>query len=333
MADDPVITDEEKDALLDGVESGEVEVQADGESAYANVREFEFSPRSRIVSNSYPRLAILNQQIAIKASRNLEALLNTTVDLRTTGIDKMAFSQVSGEARSAILEFGLKPFEGSALIYMNGKFMGQLVEAFFGGSSDNPPHEAADGFTDGEMTVAAIFAREFLSILKEVWASLEDVEPAVLGVRQETDIIEVLEPNDEVIVVDFDIEFMGEPQYFRLVLPVKVVDPLLPAFEGRKRDRDTAEDARWEATLRRTVTDSIVSVSSTVGDASLTLRDIVNLKPGDVIHIEDPRSGHLLAADVAVLEGRFGVHDGCYAMEATKWITNGGQADAAQTKH
>lgn len=328
MADDPVITDEEKDALLDGVESGDVEVQADGETAYANVQEYEFPARCRIVSNSYPRLAILNQQIAIKASRNLEALLNSAVTMTSTGIDSIAFSALAGEARNAILEFKLEPLEGSALMYVNAPFMGQLVEAFFGGSSDNPPHEGPDGFTDGEMTVATLFAREFLSTLKEVWASLEEVAPEVTGVRQDTDIIEVLEPNDEVIVVNYDIEFLGEPQYFRLVLPVKVIEPLIPAFEGRKRDRDAAEDARWEAAIRATVTESIVNVSSTVGDASLTLRDIVGLKPGDVIDIEDPQRGLLLAADVAVLEGRFGVHDGCYAMETTRWLT-----DPSPTKH
>lgn len=326
---DPVITDEEKDALLDGVESGDVEVQADGETTYANVREFEFPPRSRIVSQSYPRLAILNQQVAIKAARNLEMLLNTSVTMQTTGIDTIAFSGLASEARNAILEFKLEPLEGSALIYLNARFMSRFVEAFFGGSSDNPPHEGAEGFTAGEMTVATIFAREFLAVLKEVWASLEDLQPEVTGVRQDTDIIEVLEPSDDVIVANFDIEFLDASQYFQLVLPIKVIEPLLAAFEGRKRDRDAAEDARWEASIRATVTDSIVNVSSTVGEASLTLRDIVNLKPGDVIDIEDPRNGLLHAADVAVLEGRFGVHDGCYAMETIRWLTD----TSHQTQH
>ena len=74
---------------------------------------------------------------------------------------------------------------------------------------------------------------------------------------------------------------------------------------------------------------SNVSVSSLVGDAELTLRDIANLKPGDIIDIEDPRNGRLVAGEVAVLEGRFGVHDGCYAMETTRWLSQ----DAANQQH
>lgn len=329
MADDPVITDEEKDALLDGVETGEVEVQADGESTYASVRDYEFPPRCRIVSNSYPRLGILNQQIAIKASRNFEALLNTACVMQFKSVELTAFSALADQGRCAILEFKLAPYEGSALVYLNTKIMGNLVEAFFGGSGDNPPHEGPEGFTAGEMTVATVFAREFLSVLKEVWASLEDVEPEVTGVRQDTDVIEVLEPNDDVIVCEFEAELLGEPRDFQLVLPLKVVQPLVPAFEGRKRDRDVAEDVRWEQAIRGTVVHSNVSVSSLVGDAELTLRDIANLKPGDIIDIEDPRNGRLVAGEVAVLEGRFGVHDGCYAMETTRWLSQ----DVANQQH
>ena len=58
---DPVLTGDEKNALLEGVESGEVEVQSIDGPRYATVVEFELTPRDRIVSNSFPRLQNINR--------------------------------------------------------------------------------------------------------------------------------------------------------------------------------------------------------------------------------------------------------------------------------
>jgi flagellar motor switch protein FliM len=318
---DPVITDEEKDALLDGVEAGEIAVQADGEQSYASVRDFEFPERSRIVSNSFPRLAVLNDQLAIKGSRSFEKLFNSPVLLRNTGIDFMSFSAFRYRSRSAILEFTLAPLEGPAIIVLAAPTLARLVETFFGGSSDNPLRIADEGFTPGELTVAMLFGREFVKTLEVAWQSFYEVKAEIAGVRQESDVVEILEPGEHVVVCNFDVECLGDPEQFQVVLPTGMLAPILPALEGQKRDRNPEEDVRWERSLRDTVTDSVVHVTTTVGEARLTLRDIVDLKPGDVIGIDDPRNGRLLAAGKPVIAGRFGVHDGCYAMETTHWLT------------
>ena len=318
---DPIISEEEKDALLDGVESGEVPVHMDGESGNATVKDFELPPRSRIVSNSYPRLAVLNEQLAIRAPRQLEALLVGDVAAQSTGIDVMPFGEMGDHARTALLEFTAPPLTGSALILLDAALLGQLVEAFFGGSTDNPPHVGEDGFTAGELNVAALFGRELVSLLAETWGGLETLEPELKGVLQPSEAAEAIESTDEVIVSNFDIEFLGEPQHFRIVWPKRMLAPLVPALEGQKRDRDAAEDARWNKSLRSTVVESSVRISSQIANARLSLREIADLKPGDVVAIDDPRNGRILAADLAIIKGRFGVHDGCYAMEAQAWIT------------
>ena len=51
---DPVLTDDEKGALLEGMSSGEVEVHSNRGPTYASVTDFEIGPRSRITTNSYP---------------------------------------------------------------------------------------------------------------------------------------------------------------------------------------------------------------------------------------------------------------------------------------
>ena len=52
----------------------------------------------------------------------------------------------------------------------------------------------------------------------------------------------------------------------------------------------------------------------------MSLRDVAKLEAGDIIPITNPQRGTVYAASVAVMDGRFGVHDGRYAIEARRWI-------------
>ncbi len=60
---DQVLSDEEKDALLEGVEKGEVEVQSATGPTYATVQPYVVSPRNHIVTNSFPRLQSMNRKL------------------------------------------------------------------------------------------------------------------------------------------------------------------------------------------------------------------------------------------------------------------------------
>ncbi len=52
----------------------------------------------------------------------------------------------------------------------------------------------------------------------------------------------------------------------------------------------------------------------------MTLGEVASLGPGDVMNISNPKKSTISASKVPILEGRFGVHDGRYAIETTNWL-------------
>ena len=92
---DPVITDDEKDALLDGISNGEVEVHSNNGPTYAEVKNFQIGPRSKLVTNSYPRLQGLNRQFANQMSKQVEQLLNAESAVTFKAVDTCTYSDFS----------------------------------------------------------------------------------------------------------------------------------------------------------------------------------------------------------------------------------------------
>lgn len=319
---DKILTDDEKDALLDGVATGEVEILSSAGPAYAEVQPFEIAERSRLVSNSFPRLHRLNQRLATRVSKHVEQLVSAEAEVAALSIENCQYGEFSERMNgmSLVIEFSASPLAGNGLIVLGADLIGHLVEAFYGGMGNEPALQSTEYFTRGEASVAELFSKDILQTLEDVWRPVMSTEHSLAATHQNTDIVEGLETGDRVIYADFEIKFLDCEQTFQVLWPVKMLAPLLPVFEGQKRERDPVQDAMWERSIRSRLTESVVAISSRVGKGRMTLGAVAALTPGDIIEIGNPRLSTLFVKKVPVLNGRFGVHEGKHAIEATDWL-------------
>ncbi len=319
---DPVITDDEKDALLDGIATGEVEVHSNNGPSYAEVTPFEVGPRSRLITDSYPRLQGLNRLFASRIDKHVEQLLNVESSVSFDSVQSCTYSDFAEQDRSLSLlfEFAPKPLQGSALISLDSVAVEMLVETFYGGGGGDRIRQDAEFFSPGEITVATLFCNAVLSVTKEVWQPLIELESELLRSHLSTSVIGCIDGADPIINAEFKLTVGDIEHPFHILWPMSVVGPLLPVFEGQKQERDTANDARWQRSLRARIVDSVINISSDVGRTEMTLGEAAELVPGDVISISNPRNSIISAQEVPILEGRFGVHDGRYAVETTRWL-------------
>lgn len=317
-----VLTDDEKEALLDGVATGEVEVQSTAGPLYAEVQSFEIPERSRLVSNSFPHLQRLNQRVASCLSKLAEQFVSAETEASSGSLQTCQYGEFCerDSGLSLIVEFSAQPLQGSGLLVLNAQLVGHLVDAFYGGLDNESTHPVSEFFTRGEISVAKLFGDDVIRTLGEVWRPVVETEHKQLATHQNSDIIEGFDASDPVICADFDIGFLKRQHTMQIVWPMSMLASLLPVFEGQKRERDPAQDALWERSLRSRLTDSIIGISSRVGKCEMTLGDVAKLVPGDVIDIGNPRVSTVFVKQVPVLEGRFGVHEGKYAIEATDWL-------------
>lgn len=330
---DPILTDDEKDALLQGVESGEVEVLCGNGRQYAKVAAFDIPARNRIVSNSYPRLKAMNRKLAGAVGKATSLLLNAEVDVTSETFATTTWGELreNDVEQALIFSFDARPLNGVAVVYLQAAVVRHVVEAFFGGSPENPPRHTIDGFTPGETSVMSLFCREILAAIAETWQPLVALEPKASGMYQSSDVADLIDGGAEVIHCEFAFELGPDQHSFHVVWPVSTLAPLLPVLDGAKRERDREKDLHWEQALRQRVSGAPVRVRSHIGHARMSLRKAAALSVGDVIDLSSPRKGTIFAGRLPVLEGRFGVHNGSYAIEATRWLI--ASANAATTKN
>ena len=322
-----VLTEDEKNALLEGVASGAVKVQTGRGAKYAAVRPYDIEARSRIVSNSYPRLQSINQRFAERLSGHAESLLQAELDIRQVESGLRTYSELSAGVSDpvAAIVFEASPLKGHGLVVLRPELVGQLVEAFFGGPGDaKSGGNESRTFSAGELSVANLFCNLVLENVQDAWQPLVAFAPTALRTETSLDHVELGGDDDTIIDTAFEVTIgeQGERHgRFHIVWPREMVATLLPAFGGQRRERDPAVDARWAEVIRKRLADVPMKITTRVGHVRLALGDVIALAPGDVIPIGSPRSATVLANGVPVINGRFGIFDGRAAVEASEWLS------------
>jgi flagellar motor switch protein FliM len=319
---DKVLTDDERDALVDGVESGEIEVQSSNGPAYASVEPFRIPPRAHIVKNGFPRLKVLNQQVAERTSRDVEQLLQSDVGVTATDFAVKSFGRACEHLQESVaaVVFEAQPLRGRALIILESTMVRLLVDTFYGGDGDSSEIYTSTNLTAGELSVANLFAEMVLSSIRDSWAPLQEITPERVTTEASIDLIDIVAESDPVISITFELSLSNQHTSFQVIFPKEMLEPLLPVFDGQKGDRDPIDDARWASSIERRVAESRVSLTSNVFLPVMTVGELVNLAPGDVIEIEPPHEATIMAKNVCLLNGRLGVHEGRNAVETREWV-------------
>lgn len=319
---EPVLTDDEKSALLAGVSSGTVEVTSADGQAYASVKAFVVGPRSRIERDSLPRLGGVNEQLAERLARTTSSLVQAEVSVTATTIRRCGWGDYSDglSPQSAVVVFTAAPFTGEALLTIDATLLGPLLDAFFGGHADGDVERSHAALSPGAMNMARLYARQVLKSLGEAFAAIREIAPEATRSAAGIDLSDVIDEDAAVVGSSFDVVIGEERGAFEIVWPAAMIAPVLPALEGKRAQRDAAEDARWAAALTTRLPEVSVALASDVGQATMTLGTLINLNPGDVIAIESPRLATVLAHGVPLLQGRFGVQAGRNAVETINWL-------------
>jgi flagellar motor switch protein FliM len=105
-----------------------------------------------------------------------------------------------------------------------------------------------------------------------------------------------------------------------ICLPYSMVEPLRDTLNSSMQSDSVSSDNRWINLLTRQVQDAAVELVVTLGEGSLTLGGLNNLKVGDIIPITIPETVHAEVDGIPVLECRYGIQGGRYALRIERFM-------------
>jgi flagellar motor switch protein FliM len=301
------ISDEEVAALLEknGGEKGGADT----------VRPYDFGAQ-RINRTQLPLLEIINKSFAERSSVSLSGLLGRDACLQFSSLEsaKCADVQAALPLPATLAVVRLKPLPGFAFVSVEPALLLTLLDGFFGGSGRATTDPQA-AIAPAAQRFLALMLRSFAADLAAAWAPVTPVELEL--VKQETNprLVQLGGPNDSLIVAKFTVEFGARSGRIDWLLPDSLLAPIRENLSGDGGQAPVRKHEAWAPAITSALQDAQLDTRAILAEAQISLRELVKLSPGDIIPIEAPQQVTLLAGDVPVYRGRFGVSQGRNALK------------------
>ncbi len=317
-----LLSQEEIDALLHGVDDGDIDTTDDSPEP-EGIQIYDFSSQDRIVRGRMPTLEMINERFARYLRISLFNLMRRGADVAVNGVQMVKFSEYihSLFVPTSLNMVRIRPLRGTALFTMEAKLVFILVDNFFGG--DGRFHAKIEGreFTPTERRIIQIMLEQAFVDLKEAWAPVLPVEFEYLDSEVNPALASIVSPSEVVVVCSFTIELDGGGGQLHVTMPYSMIEPIRDRLDaGVQSDRDDI-DERWTQALREEIMTAEVELDATLVEKKMTLRDIMALEPGDIIPVELPEKVVVNAGGLPTFRARYGVSRGKMALKILESIS------------
>lgn len=319
-----LLSQDEINALLHGVDEGEVDVNAEGGAQ--NVRPYDLTSQEHVVRHKMPTLEMINENFARALRNNLFNLLrrNAQVNISGTKIGKYSEYKHSLYMPTSLNLFKLRPLRGTGILAMDANLVFRMVDNFFGGTGREVKIESRE-FTPTEQRVVHMVLKQAYSDLVDAWKSVYKIDLESLRSEVNPELVNILSPSELIMISIFSVQFDGGGGgEVHLALPYKMIEPIRELLEvGLRVDADDV-DENWGAAIREDIMDAQVAFGCQMFEQEITLRDVVDLEAGDIIPVDMPETVILKANGIPMFKTRIGVSNGNLALKIDSIIASKG---------
>ncbi|MCL2875247.1 MAG: flagellar motor switch protein FliM [Betaproteobacteria bacterium] len=315
------LSQEEVDALLRGV-NGEVDEPSIEEEEQGGVRTYNMATQERIVRGRMPTMELINERFARYLRIGLFNYMRRNIEVSVGPIKVQKYAEF---VRNLVVPTNLnlilaKPLRGTGLVVFNPKLVFTVIDNMFGGSGQFQTRVEGRDFTPTEQRIIHGLLNVVFTEYTKSWAPVFRIEFEYVRSEMNSQFANIATPSEIVVAAGFTLE-MGDIQSdMHICFPYSMLEPIRDLLYSTMQSDHLTQDKRWVTMLSQELQGAEVELVCNLGTARATLRDIVNMRVGDVIPLNVPEFLETVIDGVPVLECHSGVRNRQYAVKVERMI-------------
>ena len=314
------LTSEEVDALMEGLQASDYEVQADVADS-SDVRAFHFGQDDLSLMGDYYALRLINERFARHARGVFLPMLRLqprispfppevkTFDEYCEGIDNFMNLNISR----------MEELRGPMLLTLGPKFISTLTASFYGGSIYQPDQKRTE-FTNTEERVIELVHEGLSECLSVAWTDLMPITLSHQGREVNPQFASFVDGSELVIICAFLIQLPnGESVNMDVVYPLQTLKPIATQLRSRMQS-DTNDDVSWRERMEHAILNIPLNVTAFLGKPVMSMGQLIRLQTGDVVPIQVNEGIELRVEDNPIFLADIGEVSGQAAVSLTKRI-------------
>jgi flagellar motor switch protein FliM len=212
------------------------------------------------------------------------------------------------------------PLRGTGLVVLDPKLVFAVVDNFFGGNGRFAKIEGRE-FTATEQRIIHMLLKHIFADVKEAWSHVQRLDVEYINSEINPHFANIVSPTEIVVVTSFHVELDGGGGDIHITMPYAMIEPLRELLDAGVASDRVEHDERWVSALKEEIEDADVELTTLLGRAKVTMRQLMEMKVGDVLPCDFNGRATVLAEDVPIFKGTFGISNGQQAVQIEDRIT------------
>jgi flagellar motor switch protein FliM len=323
---DQILSQEEIDALLSAMDSGEVDLEEESKPE-AEVVAYNLTSQNIMLRDQFFALEEVYDKFSTLLNTSLTASLQRSIEAEFVSTEMIKYSECidafSGPTSFSI--FGMDPLIGSAMLVVEPTLVYSLIDCMFGG--DGKPSRRAREFTLIEQRMMRKFALEVLHSLQQAWMIIDPINVSLKKTENKPEYVHLASPSDLIVVIIFAVKGEKFSGNIHICIPYLMLEPIKDKLSA-KYLRNKDQEHTWSEQFQKLLQDIPVTLIAELGLATRSVRDLLDLRIDDVLQLNSGPEDliTLTAGNIPKFRGFPGIIKGNRAIEIAALLQkNGGE--------
>ena len=319
-----ILSQDEIDSLLKGMSGDKLEEDSSAIKNDEGIIPYDLTNQEKIIRGRMPTLEIICQRFTRIFRTTISSLLRKVIDVNLLGIESIKFGEFlkSLPVPSSLHLFKMEPLKGYNLFVLESKLVFSIIDIFFGGDGTTTTKIEGRDFTIIEDRLIKKVVTAGLNDLQEAWSPIHKLKMEYFRSEMNPQFATIVPHSDVVLLITFEVEIDKITGTMMLCIPYSTIEPIrVKLYTGFQTER-LEVDYSWINRLKRVITRLYVETSVELASKKITVKEVLNLKKGDVINLGKDISDPLIVyiEKVPKFKGYAGIYRNNNAIKITEFI-------------
>ena len=282
-----VLSQNEIDALLNALSSGELDVDEIKEQNEKPVKDYDFARPSKFSKEHLRTLEIIFEHYGRLLSTNLPVYLRKNVQIEVMNSEAVTYQEFSNALSNPVLLgiINFAPLQGSIIIEMATNLGYAIVDRMLGGRGE--PLEKMRDFSEIELLIMERIFNVCVNLLHEPWQNVVDIQPRLERIETNSQYAQIISPSEMIAIITINVKVGDVEGLMNVCLPYITVEDVIDKLNTKYwyANMQQYDETDYAEAIEILIRKAQIPVKAVLGNSVISVADFSMIQVGDIIRL------------------------------------------------
>ena len=283
-----VLSQNEIDALLNALSSGELDVDEIKENGEKQVKDYDFARPSKFSKEHLRTLEIIFEHYGRLLSTNLPVYLRKNVQIEVMNSEAVTYQEFSNALSNPVLLgiVNFAPLQGSIIMEMATNLGYAMVDRMLGGKGETI--DKMREFSEIELLIIERIFIVCVNLLHEPWQNVLSIHPRLERIETNSQYAQIISPSEMIAIITINVKIGDVEGLMNVCLPYLTVEDVIDKLNTKYwyANMQQYDETDYADAIEVLIRKAQIPVKAILGSSTISVSDFSMLQVGDIIRLD-----------------------------------------------